>query len=157
MPSKPLIFIRSPTLNGLSAIIDRDPNKLLRMSFAARAKARPPIPRPARSDVTSYPKCFNMNTKVSPYTSTTEILLIIGTSLSSRSEAVCFVRSRTYLLRITSMNLTIRYEMLTAINMKIRPSTIAEPLIPNVSCFVPNRKPMITTKNTRGLSIISKM
>ena len=51
-PSMPSTITLSPTRKGLSAKIAIEPNIFARVSLAARAKARPPTPRPARKPVT---------------------------------------------------------------------------------------------------------
>ena len=63
----------SPTVNGLSKNIVKDPSKFSRLSLDANATATPPIPRPAASAVISIPKIFprtiktpNITTKTFP-------------------------------------------------------------------------------------------
>ena len=57
-PVIPPIVIISPTVNGLSKNIVKDPSKFSRLSLDANATATPPIPRPAASAVISIPKIF---------------------------------------------------------------------------------------------------
>ena len=58
VPSIPLTIILSPTLNGLSTNTVIPPKILATKSFAAIAKARPPIPTPASNAPTSNPTLF---------------------------------------------------------------------------------------------------
>ncbi len=57
IPSCPATLILSPTIKGLSVSNAAPPKRLLRISCAAKANAKPPIPRPATSPVTSILKC----------------------------------------------------------------------------------------------------
>ena len=45
-PVTPPSVTISPTVNGLSKNIVNDPNKFSKLSFEAKAKATPPIPKP---------------------------------------------------------------------------------------------------------------
>ena len=82
VPSTLPIMTQSPTLNGLSKRTVTAPKKLEIVSFAARARARPDIPKPAISDVKSRPTASAMNTP--------PVKIIMNFKILSRAEINVF-------------------------------------------------------------------
>ncbi len=88
VPSESPTTIQSPAWNGESKSIISDPKKFATMSLAAKARAKPPIPRPARSDTTLTPRFWIIISTPRIISSILMALLSRGISWLSRVDSV---------------------------------------------------------------------
>ena len=86
-PSTFLNCTQSPTLKGLSVNITIVPKKFAIVSCAARATANPPIPSPARRELTEYPRFWMIRTAPNTTTRILNAWRARGAKCSARSSS----------------------------------------------------------------------
>ena len=68
VPTKSSTLTKSPTRKGWSTAREMEPKRFSTVFWAPKAKARPPMPRPARRVVTGYPKAESTASAPTPAT-----------------------------------------------------------------------------------------